>query len=54
MKEEVKKAQEAVWYNTDCKLLTKEEYKELCRYKALYLDLKGSLEGIVRNFKQNA
>ena len=46
MKEEVKKAQEAVWYNTDCKLLTKEEYEELCRYKALYLDLKGSLEGI--------
>ena len=54
MKEEVKKAQEAVWYNTDCKLLTKEEYEELCKYKALYLDLKGSLEGIVKDFKQSA
>lgn len=29
MEEEVKKAQEAVWYNTDCKLLTKQEYEEL-------------------------
>lgn len=54
MEEQIKKAQEAVWYNTDCRLLTEEEYKELCRYKALYLDLKGSLEEIVRNFKQNA
>lgn len=52
--EKIKKAQEAVWYNTDCKLLTKEEYEELCRYKALYLDLKGSLEGIVKDFKQSA
>ena len=48
MGEKIKKAQEAVWYNTDCKLLTKEEYEELCKYKALYLDLKGSLEGIVK------
>lgn len=54
MEEKIKKAQEAVWYNTDCKLLTKEEYEELCKYKALYLDLKGSLEGIVKNFKQSA
>lgn len=53
MEEKIKKAQEAV-YNTDCKLLTKEEYEELCRYKALYLDLKGSLEGIVKDFKQSA
>lgn len=30
MEEKIKKAQEAVWYNTDCKLLTKEEYEELC------------------------
>lgn len=54
MEEKIKKAQEAVWHNTDCKLLTKEEYEELCKYKALYLDLKGSLEGIVKDFKQNA
>lgn len=54
MEEKIKKAQEAVWYNTDCKLLTKEEYGELCKYKALYLDLKGSLEGIVKDFKQSA
>lgn len=27
MEEKIKKAQEAVWYNTDCKLLTKEEYE---------------------------
>lgn len=54
MKEEIKKAQEAVWCNTDCRLLTKEEYEELCRYKALYLDLKDSLEEIVKDFKQSA
>ena len=39
MEKKIKKAQEAVWYNTD---------------KALYLDLKGSLEGIVKDFKQSA
>lgn len=54
MEEKIKKAQEAVLYNTDCKLLTKKEYEELCKYKALYLDLKGSLEGIVKDFKQSA
>lgn len=27
MEEKIKKAQEAVWYNTDCKLLTKESTK---------------------------
>lgn len=51
MEEKIKKTQEAVWRNTDCKLLTKEEYEELCKYKALYLDLKGSLERIVKDFK---
>jgi hypothetical protein len=53
MEEKIKKAQEAVWYNTGYKLLTKEKYEELCKYKALYLDLKGSLEGIVKDFKQS-
>lgn len=45
------KAQEVVYTQTDCVLLSKEEYQELCKYKGLYLDLKGSIEQISNTFK---
>lgn len=37
-------AKNAVWYNTECVLLTKEEHEELKKYKTLYQDLLGSLK----------
>lgn len=41
-------AKQAVYYHSECVLLEKDEYQELCKYKGLYLDLKGSLEGILK------
>lgn len=43
MEEKIKKAQEAVWYNTDCKLLTKERKRKRFQAKRIILEL---LEGI--------
>lgn len=46
-------AKNAVWYNTECILLTKEEYEELKKYKALYQDLIGSLKTVLTDFETN-
>ena len=47
----LEQAKAAVHFHSDCKLLTKEEYEELCKYKGLYLDLKGSINNIMNQFK---
>ena len=47
----LEQAKAAVHFHSDCKLLTKEEYEELCKYKGLYLDLKGSINKIMNQFK---
>lgn len=47
----LEQAKAAVHFHNDCKLLTKEEYEELCKYKSLYLDLKGSINNIINQFK---
>lgn len=44
-------AKMAIYYNTDCVLLTKEEYTELYKYKGMYKDLKGSLDKLISEFK---
>lgn len=44
-------AKQAVYYHSDCVLLTKEEYQELCKYKGLYLDLKGEITKIAESWK---
>lgn len=44
-------AKEAVFLNTNCVLLTKGEYTELCKYKGMYKDLKGSLNKLMSEFK---
>lgn len=45
------KAKQAVYYHSDCILLTKEEYQELCKYKGLYLDLKGEITKMAELWK---
>lgn len=45
------KAKQAVYYNSDCVLLSKGEYQELCKYKGLYLDLKGEITKIAEAWK---
>lgn len=47
-------AKQAVYYHSECVLLGKDEYQELCKYKGLYLDLKGSLEGVVNVFSSKS
>lgn len=48
----LERAKQVVYCHSDCVLLTKEEYQELCRYKSLYLDLQGSISKIVEEFKE--
>lgn len=48
----LERAKQVVYCHSDCVLLTKEEYQELCRYKNLYLDLQGSISKIVEEFKE--
>lgn len=44
-------AKQAVYYHSNCVLLTKEEYQELCKYKGLYLDLKGEITKMAESWK---
>lgn len=48
----LERAKQVVYYHSDCVLLTKDEYQELCKYKSLYLDLQGSISKIVEEFKE--
>ena len=48
----LERAKQVVYCHSNCVLLTKEEYQELCRYKSLYLDLQGSISKIVEEFKE--
>lgn len=48
----LERAKQAVYYHSDCVLLTKEEYQELYKYKGLYLDLQGSISKIAEEFKE--
>ena len=48
----LERAKQVVYYHSDCILLTKDEYQELCKYKGLYLDLQGSISKIVEEFKE--
>lgn len=51
-KEAIQTAKNAVWYHTECVLLTKDEYEELKKYKAAYKDLQGSLSNLIEQFKR--
>ena len=49
--DDIKRAQMVVQQYTEFILLRKEKHKELLRYKALYLDLIGSIESLSKDFR---
>lgn len=48
----LERAKQAVYYHSDCVLLTKEEYQELCKYKGLYLDIIGHIKTAIKEFEE--
>lgn len=50
--DKLKSAKKAVFFNTDCVLITKKEYTELCNDKILYKHLKDSLDKLISEFKK--
>lgn len=45
-------SKQVVHEHTNCVLLTKEEYSELCLYKRMYKDLKGSIDKLISEFNE--
>lgn len=48
----LERAKQVVYYHSDCVLLTKEEYQELCKYKGLYLDIMGHIKTAIKEFEE--
>lgn len=48
----LERAKQVVYYHSDCILLTKEEYQELCKYKGLYLDIIGHIKTVIKEFEE--
>lgn len=49
----LERAKQVVYCHSDCVLLTKEEYQELCKYKGLYLDIIGHIKTAIKEFEEN-
>lgn len=49
----LERVKQVVYCHSDCVLLTKDEYQELCKYKGLYLDIIGHIKTVIKEFEEN-